>query len=275
MTTKAQIKQFIDNQGGTRGNRNGLLWEFIMEKLYSYTPPTRRGTPRGDSIGFPGDKHMAVLFSALTGVTLKKLAQQFKISYGALRNWSTEPEFKQQELKFQDEFTERFIAHMQNQYRESCKRLDEHHDEEVQKVRNRPDTEEQQQKDLEELGLQDNWLYGPDLLAGIFNRIQAETSGSEGVAPFFWFNVVSVLVSSAKHRILPLASPQTKAWARRLHREILRDHALRSLRLTQSILQSPEKATPENRQLAVHALDQVGQCLEKLAVENDPNQETA
>lgn len=275
MTTKAQIKQFIDNQGGTRGNRHGLLCEFIMEKLYSYTPPTRRGTPRGDSIGFPGDKHMAVLFSALTGVTLKKLAQQFKISYGALRNWSTEPEFKQQKLKFQDEFTERFIAHMRNQYRESCKRRNEHREGEVQKVLNRPDTEEQQQKDLEELGLQDNWLYGPDLLAGINNRIQAETSGSEGVALTFWFNVMSVLVSSAEHRFLPLASPQTKARVWKLQREILRDFGLVRLRQIRSILQSPEKATPENRQLAVHALDQVGQCLEKLAVENDPNQVTA
>lgn len=73
---------------------NSLLGEFIKNKLKSYNEPMRKGTPKGEKIGFTQKKYQASLFTSLTNFPLTELAKLFGISYGLLRKWKTEDDFK-------------------------------------------------------------------------------------------------------------------------------------------------------------------------------------
>jgi len=248
-------KQTTTNPSTIRDNGEGLLWRFIGEKLHTYTPRARKGTPRGEQIGFPYDKYQAALLIALMGVSMREMAERedVKISYDLLRKWSTESEFKELVLKFREEFTERFIQHFRSSHEDNSKRWAEHYDEEVSKVIN-PRPEEQRQAELEEFGLQDNRLYSPDLLADVYNRIGAEVRGGDTSAIFWWLNVANMLLSSS-HR-------QSHRLLRRLNYEILRHHSITQLQQAKTLLQSREKATPEDSQFHIRLLDQVQRFLE-------------
>jgi hypothetical protein len=75
-------------------NRN-LLRNFIKEKMQTYREPTREGTARGEAVGFSRDKHHAALLSALTGLSQKSIADKLGISYGVVRKWHVESDFKE------------------------------------------------------------------------------------------------------------------------------------------------------------------------------------
>ena len=258
--TKSKNDKSTGNQGALRDNGEGLLWRFIMEKLHSYTPPTRKGTPRGETVGYPRVKYLAVLLVALMGATLREIAEdeELNVSYELLRKWATESEFKELGLKFREEFTERFIQQMRAHYEENNRRWNENGDGEVEKVISNPDTDERRQKDLEEFGLQDNRLYSPDLLTDIYSRIKPEISEGGTSATFFWLNVVNMLLSSSHRRShYPL---------RRLNYAILRCLSITHLQQAKSILRSREKTTSQDSQSAIRLLDQVQRFLEWQAI---------
>jgi len=247
-------KQPTTNQVAIPGNRDGVFWQFITEKLNSYTPPTRKGTPRGESVGYPSDKYLAALLHALMGASMKEIAEEFAISYDLLRKWSTESEFKELGLKFREEFTERFIQQFRSRYEDNTRRWNEHFAEEVKKVLNRTDTEEQWQKDLEELGLQDSRLYSPGLLSDIYNRFKAEVSEGGTSVIFFWLNVANMLLVSSHCRShYPL-------W--KMNEANLRHASITQLQRTKALLRSREEATPEDSQSHIYLLDQVQRFLE-------------
>jgi len=254
--TKSENEQPIGNRGALRDNGQGLLWRFIMEKLHSYTAPTRKGIPRGGQVDYSRDKYLAALFIALMGVSMKEMAEHkdLRISYALLRKWSTELEFKELGLKFRKEFTERFIQHMRSHYKENNRRWNEHHNEEIEKGLNRLDTPEQRQKELEEFRLQDNRLYSPILLADIYNRIQAEISEGGTSVTFFWLNLVNMQFSFSDRL-------SHDPW-RKLHYGLLRYLSIAQIQQTKAILQSPEKATPEDRQSHIRLLDEVQRFME-------------
>lgn len=89
----------------------GLLTEFLEEKAREYVEPSRKGTPKGDSIGFSKVKHCASL-CCITSMSLKEIAENLNISYGLLRKWRTEEEFKKtinnHRTDFGDFFMEKF-----------------------------------------------------------------------------------------------------------------------------------------------------------------------
>lgn len=89
----------------------GLLLRFIEEKAKNYTEPTRKGTPRGETIGFSSQKYLASLYM-LTSFDLKLLGQRLAISYGLLRKWRAEPLFKNQIEENAWEFGAIFIDHL-------------------------------------------------------------------------------------------------------------------------------------------------------------------
>ena len=87
-----------------------LLSEYIEQKISSYVEPQRAGTPRGEKIGFSAKKHTTCLHVALGKIQLKELAKKAKLSYGLLRLWHSEPEFKQKIAKYREDFAF-YIAH--------------------------------------------------------------------------------------------------------------------------------------------------------------------
>jgi len=72
-----------------------ILQKFIQDKMEHYHEPARRGTPKGQPIGFPRSKYLASMLM-LTAGSLKEISKSSKISYGVLRKWLTEPSFKEQ-----------------------------------------------------------------------------------------------------------------------------------------------------------------------------------
>src|SRR5262245_17205994 len=71
-----------------------LLKQFIEDRMHAYQEPTREGTARGEPVGFSRDKYHAALLSALTGLSQKSIADKLGISYGVLRKWHVESDFK-------------------------------------------------------------------------------------------------------------------------------------------------------------------------------------
>jgi hypothetical protein len=88
-----------------------LLGKFIAEKINNYFEPTRRGTPRGESIGFSAKKHLSTLLS-LKLSPLKKMAQAVGVSPSLLGKWRTEEDFKDLIEKHCVEFAEVVVCHL-------------------------------------------------------------------------------------------------------------------------------------------------------------------
>jgi hypothetical protein len=104
------------------------LFDFIIQKQLAYEEPQREGTPRGEKIGLSSKKHLATLFTGLTNIKLKTLGEDLKktplnvdsndpkkkrfaddlnelcnTSYGLVRKWRTENDFKNQIEDYCDE----------------------------------------------------------------------------------------------------------------------------------------------------------------------------
>jgi hypothetical protein len=70
------------------------IWSaFIRKKLNEHVEPQRKETPKGYSIGLSKKKYHATLLM-LTGKRLKEISKELRMSYGTIRNWNTEREFR-------------------------------------------------------------------------------------------------------------------------------------------------------------------------------------
>jgi len=69
-----------------------LLRVFVDGKASMYSAPSRKGTPRGETIGFSEVKYLATLFG-LIKMPLKNVAKALEISHAMLRKWRTEDAF--------------------------------------------------------------------------------------------------------------------------------------------------------------------------------------
>lgn len=67
-----------------------------LDKLKTRPIPTRRGTPRGEPIGFPPVKIKAAVLCMRKDVPLQEVAKKVGISYGLLRKWRSEDKFKEE-----------------------------------------------------------------------------------------------------------------------------------------------------------------------------------
>lgn len=80
-----------------------LLNSFIREKLASYVEPQRKGTPKGEPIGFTKKKYHAGL-QMLTSCLQKDIAKYVGVSHSLLRTWNTESNFKALVFSLRSEF---------------------------------------------------------------------------------------------------------------------------------------------------------------------------
>ncbi len=69
-----------------------LLEKFINERLDKYIEPSRKGTPKGEQIGFLYPKYKATLFH-LKNMKGEDIAKAVNVGHGLLRKWRTEKFF--------------------------------------------------------------------------------------------------------------------------------------------------------------------------------------
>lgn len=84
-----------------------LIGDFVGQKTASYIEPERKGTAKGDEIGFSQKKYEASLWN-ITSLKLRILAILLGISHGLLRKWRTEEKFKKMIAQHCREFAEYF-----------------------------------------------------------------------------------------------------------------------------------------------------------------------
>ncbi|MGO9611700.1 MAG: hypothetical protein ACLPX5_01510 [Dissulfurispiraceae bacterium] len=87
---------------------DSLLSRFINDKINAYLEPLRLGTPKGDKIGYSLKKYQAMLL-CLYNWEKKKVAEIAGVSYGLLRKWRTEEEFKKRLSKNARDFSQRVV----------------------------------------------------------------------------------------------------------------------------------------------------------------------
>jgi hypothetical protein len=86
-----------------------LLAKFIADKLNTYVEPTKEGTPKGEPVGFSSTKYKATLYRLRervldTSEDLTAQAKELKVSYGLLRKWRSEQDFKDLVSQHEKEF---------------------------------------------------------------------------------------------------------------------------------------------------------------------------
>ena len=94
-----------------------LLDEFLSNKIERYKEPQRKGTPKGELIGFSKAKYSVILYS-LTSMKLADLSKKTGVSYGVLRKWRTEKPFKDEVKKIEREYAKHFYNYLWG--REAC-----------------------------------------------------------------------------------------------------------------------------------------------------------
>lgn len=66
---------------------------YLADKLRNYDVPERLGSVRGEPLGLSLEKYRATFYFVFK-VQIKDIAEHLGISYGLLRKWRTEDEFK-------------------------------------------------------------------------------------------------------------------------------------------------------------------------------------
>lgn len=80
-----------------------LLDDFMFDRLDKFVPAVRRGTPKGEVIGFSLKKY-STLFHLMRDWPLKEVAGAAGVSYGVLKRWRTEKEFIRGHRELQAQF---------------------------------------------------------------------------------------------------------------------------------------------------------------------------
>ena len=97
---RARINKAIDR----------IVVKEMREVLSNYQEPQRKGTPKGEPIGFSKKKLEVVLFlaSGLPYENKIKLAESLGVKYGVLRKWASERRVKEHVQKYGSDFESAF-----------------------------------------------------------------------------------------------------------------------------------------------------------------------
>jgi hypothetical protein len=127
----------------------GLLVTFVLTRIRNYTEPQRKGTPKGQKIGFSRKKYAASLYE-LTSMKRKVTAQTLNVPYLVLLQWRADPEWLALIEQHRQAFVDQFITHV-----------------EALETQGRGLTDEQ----VAEI-YADASLYGAETLRGIMQRVE-------------------------------------------------------------------------------------------------------
>ena len=121
------IEDFVQEKG-----KGGLIAEYLYFKMLDpqtkYEEPTRKGTPRGEKIGFTDKKYFASILVGITNWKLKDIAKQSKVSYGLLRKWKTEYDFKAEVENHCSEFVTEIIKRIRSRIEKQNKDFEDFYD---------------------------------------------------------------------------------------------------------------------------------------------------
>ena len=146
-----------------------LLNRFLYEKLQGYAERTRKGTPRGDRIGFPKAKYWAALI-ALTNTPLQEAARVVGITYGLLRRWRSEVEFKALVASLREEFVDTvFMPYIRRTWEAVRQRLNHEMELSLDELERLPGPPRERRYDGD---LGDVRTYHWGLLDAIYDRVQ-------------------------------------------------------------------------------------------------------
>ena len=106
----------------------GFIQEFIVFKYHYHEDPIRKGTPRGEKIGFFWVKQNACIALAVTNSKMKQIAEQLEISYGLLRKWKSEQDFQKEMSKHVWEFVMEILHRVDAEIEEGPKRFQDYID---------------------------------------------------------------------------------------------------------------------------------------------------
>jgi hypothetical protein len=97
-----------------------LLGKFLVQRISNFQEAVRKGTPKGEPIGFFRDKYFASLLM-ITSYRQKQIAKIVGVSHGLLRNWNTQKDFKKMVEKHCLDFALLFSKRMEKRIEESDK----------------------------------------------------------------------------------------------------------------------------------------------------------
>ena len=97
--------------------KNLVLEEFIQEKGDGYQEAERKGTPRGEPVGFSKVKYLTSLWM-MTNLTLKDVSKKTGVSYGLVRKWHIQERFLHTIKRHCDEFVGLFIEYIKERYKQ-------------------------------------------------------------------------------------------------------------------------------------------------------------
>ena len=104
----------------------GTLGEYLTSKLDEHQEPSREGIPRGEKIGFPKNKYLASILVGITNRQLKEIAKACGVSYGLLRKWRTEVDFKEACQNHRQEFVAKIIGRIKEEISIQEKKFDDY-----------------------------------------------------------------------------------------------------------------------------------------------------
>jgi len=99
------------------GQQRDTLWgKFIKKKIAEYVKPIRKGTRKGDPIGFSQVKYEYSLYClhSLKDLNFKLVSMALGVPYAVLANWRSQEQFKKQVEAHEKEWTEIFINFMRS-----------------------------------------------------------------------------------------------------------------------------------------------------------------
>lgn len=97
------------------GAKNSFLMKFFNDKISNYIEPERKGTPKGQDIGFSLQAYAASLLM-LTNNTQEHIAKLLKIPVGTLRKWNMKESFFDLQVKHAQEFVALVDKHARCKY---------------------------------------------------------------------------------------------------------------------------------------------------------------
>lgn len=100
-------------------DERSLITPYINFKQNNYEEPERKGTPKGDKIGFSITKFKASMLVGLMDLSLKRISKECDVSYGLLRKWNSEPDFKKEKENLCTEFASILMKYVNSEFRKS------------------------------------------------------------------------------------------------------------------------------------------------------------
>jgi len=94
------------------GKGKTIIDLFIEDELKGFKEPTRRGLKKGEKVGFPRTKMVATIYTGISDLKQKEIADIVGTTHAQIRLWNTEREFKSVAVQMRKKFEDFFDSNM-------------------------------------------------------------------------------------------------------------------------------------------------------------------